>query len=673
MTTHKHTNWAGYFVNHASNEAGNRNLQAFSDILGSEVSTEAKLRDLVDELDTVILAADANRNIMLLHSPKNFGGTRSRPDNKVTCMIGLGARSACILPDLNSAFADIRIVVPSVHELAACETAEEVANIPTPDVNGAVGFEGSGIFIPGPVLRNAIIESNSKDPFELIPKIYQTARTFDQELDIMSAETHADDLCAWLYGVKTGLIPEMRYSVNPDDEEVEAFYAKRHTYCIIISTESTGPRAGEALALDGNTVISQLTNALTIQNEYLEDANVINRKNQILAEERKEKEKDRTKKIHPAILTMLKRAAATDPHDDNSDIAPSCLRFINSDNVGMAQFELTHQFASYRLDDVGFAAGTVQALHVGEFLYSDSSTPSNFTVFAFFEQAPNSGKQQMDYLICHLIQEQGQKKSLDEIKASLKQTVHLPKDFDGLGSQLVLFATASAIFFGKESICTDKLDQLVLLVGRNKKALRDQIALDEFFPSKFLFAVDRRVQRWLRTCQHATLSRKHVNDNVLDFDNLLEQVLNGSFHIILPASFKKIEVASAGATKSTPAGGNIVSDQNLNQPKKGKRKSEDGNGNLVRNTAQDEDFKVKTGETWKDTFSKQLPYDRPFWDEESKVKICARWMIKGDCYDTCARSASHVTKDKIPSDRKASFLAFMKKCRICLEEHSTKN
>ncbi len=93
----------------------------------------------------------------------------------------------------------------------------------------------------------------------------------------------------------------------------------------------------------------------------------------------------------------------------------------------------------------------------------------------------------------------------------------------------------------------------------------------------------------------------------------------------------------------------------------------------MRNTAQDEDFKVKTGETWKDTFSKQLPYDRPFWDEESKVKICARWMIKGDCFDNCARSASHVTKDKIPSDKKASFLAFMKKCRICLEEHSTKN
>jgi hypothetical protein len=239
MTTHKHANWATYFVNHASNDAGNRNLQAFSDVLGSEVSTEAKLRDLVDELDTVILAADANRNIMLLHSPKNFGGTRSRPDNKVTCMIGFGARAACIFPDLNSAFADIRIVVPSVNELAACESAEELANIPTPNENGAIGFEGSGIFIPGPVLRNSIIESNSKDPFELIPIIYQTARIFNQELKTMSAETHADDMCAWLYGVKTGLIPKMRYSVNPDDEEVEAFYVKRHNDCIIISIDAT--------------------------------------------------------------------------------------------------------------------------------------------------------------------------------------------------------------------------------------------------------------------------------------------------------------------------------------------------------------------------------------------------------------------------------------------------
>jgi hypothetical protein len=124
MTTQKHSNWANWFINHTNNEAGNKHLQAFSNVLGSGVSTEAKLQDLVNEIDSVILAADTNRNVMLLHSPKNFGGTRSCPENKVSCMIGFGARATSILLDLNSAFADIQIVVPSVQDLAGCESAE---------------------------------------------------------------------------------------------------------------------------------------------------------------------------------------------------------------------------------------------------------------------------------------------------------------------------------------------------------------------------------------------------------------------------------------------------------------------------------------------------------------------------------------------------------------------
>ncbi len=68
--------------------------------------------------------------------------------------------------------------------------------------------------------------------------------------------------------------------------------------------------------------------------------------------------------------------------------------------------------------------------------------------------------------------------------------MHLPKDFVGLGTQLQLFATALSIFFGSGSLCTEKLNHLLLLVGRNKKALCNQIALDKFFAAKFLFAVD---------------------------------------------------------------------------------------------------------------------------------------------------------------------------------------
>ncbi len=72
-----HTTWSNWLVNHASSDAGNQNLKAFSKILNSNNNNATKLRQLVKEINTVILAADANKRIMILHSPKNFGGTQT--------------------------------------------------------------------------------------------------------------------------------------------------------------------------------------------------------------------------------------------------------------------------------------------------------------------------------------------------------------------------------------------------------------------------------------------------------------------------------------------------------------------------------------------------------------------------------------------------------------------
>jgi hypothetical protein len=62
-----------------------------------------------------------------------------------------------------------------------CKTAKEVANIPAPNKDGLVGFEGSSVFIPAPVLRNAILASGTNKPFELIPIITDAARNFNLE------------------------------------------------------------------------------------------------------------------------------------------------------------------------------------------------------------------------------------------------------------------------------------------------------------------------------------------------------------------------------------------------------------------------------------------------------------------------------------------------------------
>ncbi len=168
----------------------------------------------------------------------------------------------------------------------------------------------------------------------------------------------------------------------------------------------------------------------------------------------------------------------------------------------------------------------------------------------------------------------------------------------------------------------------------------------------------------MRSCEQASIACTQVNNNVLKFEDLLEQVLNSAFQMSLSASFKKVEnsakTPAINETKQATAGNE--GEGNRSNKKKHESKNGNGNGNLVKNLAQDKDFAVATGESWKDTFSKQFPQDRPSW--EGKVKMCVRWHIKGDCYGNCTRVTSHVTKEKILADKKECFLIFMKICHV---------
>jgi hypothetical protein len=177
---------------------------------------------------------------------------------------------------------------------------------------------------------------------------------------------------------------------------------------------------------------------------------------------------------------MICRVAPSCSTNEIEALPANCSCFINQENAGMAQYNLFHQFKEQGFHNITFALGTTNALYVGGFLYADSSNPSNFTIFAIYEQEPNLDNRQHNYLICHSIQVEGQKKSLDKIKASLKQSVHVPSNFNKLGTQIQLFGAASTIFFGEDRVCTSNLNQLLTMIGRNKKSFQDQIALDEF-------------------------------------------------------------------------------------------------------------------------------------------------------------------------------------------------
>ncbi len=120
-------------------------------------------------------------------------------------------------------------------------------------------------------------QQKTKNPFELIPIISQAARSFDKEHKLeATAVTHADDLNTWLYRVKTGLVPKTRYSVNTDNTKIATFCNERHLQCITLNAmTATSMRAGGVVFVNNALVISQLTNAISIQNKEAVDSNNI--------------------------------------------------------------------------------------------------------------------------------------------------------------------------------------------------------------------------------------------------------------------------------------------------------------------------------------------------------------------------------------------------------------
>ncbi len=258
----------------------------------------------------------------------------------------------------------------------------------------------------------------------------------------------------------------MRYSVIPEDDEVAQFYSGRQLQYI----SNGGLAIGGGMVANNDAVLLQLTTTISAQNDAGTESNNLQH-NEIHGQLSKDKsKKDQTKNIHPSILKMIALAAAATLNDKNKDLPATFTHFVNCDNVGMAQYNLVHQFKEQGYPDVAFALGTTQALFIGEFLYSKWSTPSNFTIFSFPKQEPNSNNSQQDYLICHLLQIKGQKKSLQEIKALLTEAVHVPSDYNWLGTQIQLFTAASSILFGADSMCTNSLWELLLLFSQNKKS-----------------------------------------------------------------------------------------------------------------------------------------------------------------------------------------------------------
>jgi len=650
------TSWKQHFSSLAVNDQGNQNLNEFSGAFSSELSSEEKLRNLVEDMDSMFFAADGEKKVQSYHSLKNLGGTRLRKENKVIALLGVGPVAVCVELSLESALKDCNLKTPKPEDLLKCASKEELAA--TRVTTRAVNFKGSALFFPPPFLRDAILNADTTEPLELILISVAAAKEFDRiheedEDYNESAMSHIEEFAQWAWGVQNEKVLTTSFMLRPEDGELQIYTSNRHQECIIMSLNamtSVSSAPGENTA-----VLKQLAESISLQTEETARTNRLAREDIERAREREDNKKDKLKKLHPSILNMLQMAASTDGDRSAKELPSTCISFFNKETAALADQELSLQFQNMGMPDVGFAHGVVQALYGGNFTYHSACSPNNFSAFCFYEQDPLSNEQSNRHIILHLVARDGQGKTLDEIKASTRQVVKAPTNFNDLDQQLKYFTGLSQVFFGKDSAGTAGLRDLVRKVSHYRPTLKAKCAMDKSFATQVVYAVDTKMQRWLGECKIAR-DRSEVNDDIVDFNIIVNDILDNRFSVPLPLAFKKTDIVETNTS--------VFETQKIGNPngkRKGKRDDDNDREKRVLNSEQVEEFKMKPDDDWRKFCGNSAQY-RVDWNDDG-CKMCPRWHSKGFCFKDCNHKASHVPKGNVSQEKVKEYKGYLVKVR----------
>ena len=125
--------WAEHLKNIAGSEDANKNMKAYTNALPSSKSLLEMVDALVEDVDAGILLVGPKNSILRTHSWKKIGGTRTRSDYRVWCMIGSGPTGQGVEVDITFVTSASPVSIALATEIANCRTV--------------LDFEGLGIVV----------------------------------------------------------------------------------------------------------------------------------------------------------------------------------------------------------------------------------------------------------------------------------------------------------------------------------------------------------------------------------------------------------------------------------------------------------------------------------------------------------------------------------------------
>ena len=138
------------------------------------------------------------------------------------------------------------------------------------------------------------------------------------------------------------------------------------------------------------------------------------------------------------------------------------------------------------------ASQTVQAMLARNLVYNCPGSPSNFSIFNFYEKLKD-GSENANTLLLHIMSKDGKSRSKEEIKQSLKQVVVAPANYNEMREQTAIFICVTNIFMGKSSLLSLALKDFYGHLIRYSSELKYRIKSDDLLPAKILFAVEEEI------------------------------------------------------------------------------------------------------------------------------------------------------------------------------------
>jgi hypothetical protein len=206
------------------------------------------------------------------------------------------------------------------------------------------------------------------------------------------------------------------------------------------------------------------------------------------------------------------------------------------------------------------------------------------------------------------------------------------------------------IFFGEFSVGSQSLPSLLSQMERYKSTFRAMECLNKEIPSKFLLAVDKRYQIWLKECK-IYLGRNDMSNSIINFSSIVSQVFFGTFHMDLPPTFKMIALKGTIYHK-----GGKRPELEPGNDKWGKKKGKKGDNpwDLIKNKHPHAELCMLANETWAIIFANNNLDKCPKWGKKSGC--CPCWFLNRYCFSNCKNKESHIKAKKIPAMTLAKIL-----------------